>query len=214
MSPSCSESCRARTPPDRPGELVPTARISAAWTFRFAAGRKSDRFVRWPCSHRPSGGLLWPSRRFGRSPGRTDVPTIDPASRPSHFSWNAGGWFGSQVGCTAWLLTGAVFLAPLAPRNAACWLACFVIANGIGTWLWSSRGWIRPYLAIQLLLLVCGICGLVAFSSLDMTRPDVVRTVGERRQGYLALLILPALMAWFAVLEHGSRSQTPKPGAG
>ena len=134
-----------------------------------------------------------------------------PVTGHGHFHWNAGGWFGSQCGGTSWLLVGAAVLAPRAPVVAVVWFAGFVVANAVGAWLWRRRDRLRPHTAIQLLLLVCGLSGLLAWLTLDGLRPDVVPLTGWPRRWYLALLVVPALMAWFAVLEHAARVRSGSP---
>ena len=64
---------------------------------------------------------------------------------PGCFQWNAGAWFGVLFGGTAWLLAGAVVLAPLAPAVAGVWAACFVVVTALGLWLWQQRDRMPPY---------------------------------------------------------------------
>ncbi|MFO0810484.1 MAG: hypothetical protein U0746_17805 [Gemmataceae bacterium] len=131
----------------------------------------------------------------------------DDTTTPGYFRWNAGGWFGGQLGGTAWLFVGAVVLVPSAIGVAVVWLACFTVANVVGAWLWFRRDRIRAYPAIQLLLVTCGVSGLVAWLALDALGSDAARVLASPRQGYLAMLIVPAMMAWFAVMEHAARSR-------
>src|SRR4051794_27734348 len=92
---------------------------------------------------------------------------------PGRFQWNMGGWFGPQLGGTAWMLVGAVVLVPHTPEVAGVWLACFAVANAIGSWLWWRRDRLRPYPALQVLLLACGINGLLALVALHLLRPGL-----------------------------------------
>jgi FtsH-binding integral membrane protein len=132
-------------------------------------------------------------------------------TEPGYFQWNSGAWFGGQLGATAWLAVGAGVLASQSGAMAAIWLTCFLIANAIGTLLWRNRGRIRPYPAIQWLLLVSGVCGLIAWSSLTVNHPDLAKHLNlagaDPRRGYFAFLIVPALMAWFALLQYGAKRQ-------
>jgi hypothetical protein len=66
-------------------------------------------------------------------------------------------------------------------------------------------------MAIQLLLLACGISGLPAWLALDLLRPEVVGPMGWPRHGYRVLLIIPAVMAWFAVMEYTARVRSGSP---
>jgi hypothetical protein len=135
------------------------------------------------------------------------MPTPARAARGGRFHWNAGGWFGGLVGCTAWLLAEAYRIASRAPRVAAFWAAMAAVVAAVGLVLWSCRDRVRPYLAVQGLLLVSGACGLAAWLVLDLGRPDIVRESIPRWLGYLALLVWPALMALCALDER-------RPGGG
>jgi hypothetical protein len=141
------------------------------------------------------------------------MKAITPLPGPGRFQWNTGGWFGSQAGGTSWMLVGAASVFTQAPRIAAVFLACFLLANGIGTWMWCRRDCLRPYLALQLLLLVVGVSGLLALGSLDALAPRGVRMNLPRSEmvlGYRTLLIVvPALMAGFALQEWLGKPRPP-----
>lgn len=133
---------------------------------------------------------------------------------PGRFQWDRGSWFSSQLGCTAWMFAGAVVLVPHAPGVAALWLACFAVANAIGSWFWWRRDRLRPYPALQALMLACGANGFLALVALHLLRPGlrITRPLGisladEPRVilGLLGLVI--ALMGWFHLLEHGARKE-------
>ncbi len=110
------------------------------------------------------------------------------------------------------MLVGAAMLARPAPAMACAWLVCFAAANAIGSWLWRRRDGLRPYPAIQLLLLACGATSLSAWFLLDFFLPGVIQLMGWSRSGmYFALLIVPALMAWSALLEHSTKSKSQPP---
>jgi hypothetical protein len=136
---------------------------------------------------------------------------IQPIIGPGHFQWNAGSWFGSQIGGTAWLLIGAMFLLPESTLLSLIWLICFTLANVIGIAIWSRRAVIAPFKAIQLLMLVLGQMGLISWFLLVQLQPELVSSInGKTQMGYLALLIYPALMAWFYCLESGAKPIPPK----
>lgn len=80
--------------------------------------------------------------------------------------WNAGGWFGGQLGGTVWMLIAAV-LAGIrnVPAGLVC-LALFAIPNLIGLVLWRGRK-LSCYASMQLLIAACGVCGLLAVYVLE-----------------------------------------------
>jgi hypothetical protein len=149
----------------------------------------------------------------------------EPMPGPGQFQWNAGGWFGSQLGGTAWMLVGAAVLAPQTPWVAAWWAACCALANAVGTSLWLRRGRVRPYPATQALLAACGVAGPLAVVALHLFGPADVRLgvawhdgrfilespPGTLRSAYAALLLgVPALMGYFALLERAGREARPQ----
>jgi hypothetical protein len=150
-----------------------------------------------------------------------EMAAKEPMLGPGQFQWNAGGWFGSQLGGTAWMLVGAAVLVPQAPWVAAWWAGCCALANAVGAWLWLRRDRVRPYPAIQALLATCGAAGLLAVAALHAFGPADVRLGvawhdgrfilesppgGTLRSAYAILLLgVPALMAYFAFMEWAGR---------
>lgn len=57
----------------------------------------------------------------------------------SAFHWNAGGWFGSQLGSTLWILILAFMVAGINLQIASLIFVCFLIPNIVGYWLWKAR---------------------------------------------------------------------------
>lgn len=128
-----------------------------------------------------------------------------PKPGPGHFQWNGGGWAGAQLGGSLWMLAVAVSLVQSAPGVALVWVLGFSAVNMIGLALWNRRDRIRPYPALQLLLLVLGISGLVGFGSLELMAPAVFDGEGWSRQDWMALLVVPVIMTFFALLEWRAR---------
>ena len=76
--------------------------------------------------------------------------------------WLASGWFGSQLGGTAWLFVSAFVLAAHSLETAAIVLTCGLAANLVGCLLWSQRSRLDPYRALQLLVVVIGLASFTA----------------------------------------------------
>jgi hypothetical protein len=136
---------------------------------------------------------------------------IKPVPGTGCVQWSTGGWFGSQLGSTAWMLVGAAWMALRAPGIAAIWLACFVLANMVGTWMWRRRDHLPPYPAIQFLLVVVGVFSLLALVSFDLLGPGALRLSIARSEwslGYRTILVvIPGLMAFFALQEWSAKRQ-------
>jgi hypothetical protein len=130
-----------------------------------------------------------------------------PVAGPGKFQWNAGGWFGSSLGSSAWMLgtSGCLF---------ACNQQLIAIIPGIGfvaivltsIALWNRRNCIYPFSALMTIL------GLIAF-----TNPFVwliVQTLGSAESKsamnwpasswstVFAIAIVPVVMLWFIYLER------------
>lgn len=118
------------------------------------------------------------------------------------FQWNRGGWFGSQIGATLWLvLLGGVFLVQSRPVGALLVL-CGVVPNLLGFALWRRRHSVSPYPAIQILIAVCGVGALVGMLALRIVGLD------ESESGMPSLwflLMYPGLMLMFHLQEQAAR---------
>jgi hypothetical protein len=82
--------------------------------------------------------------------------------------WHAGGWFGSQLGGTAWLFIGALVVVFESPASAAVLLGCGLASNLVGFVLWSQRTRLNPYRALQILTVVVVLAGAVATRWLEL----------------------------------------------
>lgn len=70
----------------------------------------------------------------------------------SPFGWNAAGWFGGLLGCTAWLLALSVSLFAEDLAAGALALAGFAVGNLWGIVLWRRRDRLSAYSGLQWLL--------------------------------------------------------------
>lgn len=131
-----------------------------------------------------------------------------PRRGPGAFQWNAGGWFGSLIGGTAWLLAGALFFMLGDEVLAWIWAGCFALGLGTGVGLWWARHRLLPYPAMQVLLLVLFLGALIAFLAVDLRNqlglllPAALNNKGEF---YVCLLVFPGLMLRFYIMERRVR---------
>jgi hypothetical protein len=151
-----------------------------------------------------------------------DITAKQPINGPGCFQWNAGGWFGGQIGSTLWMLVGGVPLAIYSATIGITWLTCFAVANAAGTCLWMSRDRLRPYPAYQLLLLIIAVSGLVALFTFDVLRPDSrsnnglsflgIMGRGDLQRGYCFLLVIvPLGMVWAHFMERSAKAKCVRP---
>lgn len=99
-------------------------------------------------------------------------------------------------------------LIPVDLQPALGVMACGVIPNLIGTWLWTQRSRMAPYPALQLLLALITLSALCAFLLLDyagLMDHEWNGTSWPGNGGYFNLLIFPALMLVFHFRERAAR---------
>src|SRR4051794_12520067 len=110
------------------------------------------------------------------------------------------------------MLVRAVVLIWRAPEVAGVWLACFAVANVIGSWMWRRRSRLRPYPALQALLLACGVSGLLALGALHVLRPGLritqptgIYLADDLRSILLLLVLVISMMTSFHVMESSAK---------
>ncbi|MFT5288770.1 MAG: hypothetical protein ACI8QC_003516 [Planctomycetota bacterium] len=81
--------------------------------------------------------------------------------------WSVGGWFGSQLGITLWMLLAAGALTFSSMQSAGVVFAIFIAANAAGCALWRRRATLAPHTAFQLLLLAGAIATTALFLTLE-----------------------------------------------
>jgi len=91
---------------------------------------------------------------------------IDPRQPVEQLRWNAGGWFGAQIGSTVWILVSAFLAVVQEPATGALLFGLFLLPSIIGTVLWKRR-FLSCYASMQYLLLAILISGLFAIYLLD-----------------------------------------------
>lgn len=137
------------------------------------------------------------------------MPTIANDCR-SAFHWNAGAWFGVQLGGTCWLLTGALQLFPEAPPVSFLWIGAFLLANGWGLVLWRQRQRLQMYPAVQFFLLGLAALSFGSLALADWSGQLASLTAGSPHPRWIAygtLLIIPGLMALFYLWERLGRAR-------
>jgi hypothetical protein len=131
------------------------------------------------------------------------------------FQWNAGGWFGSQLGSTVWLF---ILAGEMLPKSSlvATWLGlCAAAPNILGCILRMKRDRLAPYPALQSLVGGIGAFTLLALLIADHFHVLPIldsRLMTSPRQAYWVMCIFPLLMAQFA--PYGARVTESKENHG
>lgn len=123
--------------------------------------------------------------------------------------WNAGGWFGTQLGASAWMFVAGALALRQDVAAALIVLVLFLITNTIGTGLWLRRDRISPYAGIQTLLAVLGATGLAAVYVLDRSGIFETIQIGARASAqsmYLVLIVVVAALMISFYFRFGRRS--------
>ncbi len=126
------------------------------------------------------------------------------------FHWNAGGWFGSQFGMTAWILVTVIVLYPVDIKIAAIVLLLFVAPNAIGGWLWMRRAQLSPYKAVQVLVLIAGTSsiGVVYVVASSGNWPVIQQYGGSMSARSTYLLILTLIVGLMLLFYYLNRQNT------
>lgn len=132
---------------------------------------------------------------------------LQPQSGSGRFQWNAGGWFGSQVGSTAWMLGAAFVLLPdhVGPGIAA--FLGFLASNVFGLVLYRKRSRMLPYPALQWLIGFVGVASVALVVYLNHS--GVVDEVDPRlRYGQWGFYLLPVLFIGLMALFYWMERKT------
>lgn len=133
--------------------------------------------------------------------------SIQPITGSGHFQWNTGGWFGSALGSTVWMLVAAVSVATVQPAAAAAVpLVAFLVVNVVAIFLWNKRDRIEPFRGIMLLLGTLAIAVPAVYFSLDAFAPEAAKQkmnwISSPFVAAAIVLGVPAMMLWFTFLER------------
>lgn len=129
-----------------------------------------------------------------------------PLVGPGHFQWNAGAWFGSSLGSSAWMLVTACFLLingqMILASIPTTGFALVLIGSAL---LWSRRHSIYPFSALMTLLgLLAIVFPFVWCVVHSLGSPSVLSAMNWPESRWITILvfaIVPAGMIWFYVLE-------------
>lgn len=115
--------------------------------------------------------------------------------------WNAGGWFGSQLGGSAWVLVAAVLAAMQDLQTGIILLAVFLLPNIAGYVFWRRRR-LSCYASTQFLLALLGVSGLLAIFFLERAKLWQAIQVGSAVSAgssyiVLALIIIILMLTFY-----------------
>lgn len=129
----------------------------------------------------------------------------------SAFTWNVGGWFGSQIGGTLWLLILGLLLLSIDSLTAWVSLGSYGVLNAWGLYLWGARRRISAYAAIQFFLSAASVFIALVVSVANnrgLSQPPAPGVLVSTSLPWGVIAVAPGLMVWFFLMElRASRTQ-------
>jgi hypothetical protein len=126
--------------------------------------------------------------------------TTDGNTPRSAFSWNAGGWFGAQIGCTLWLLILGLVIVPKDSLAAGACVGGFVVLNAWGLYLWRRREQLPAYAGLQRFLAAASVViafVVVVVNGRGASEPPIPGAVVSTFLPYWLIVLAPGLMLLF-----------------
>lgn len=124
----------------------------------------------------------------------------------SPFSWNAGGWFGSQLGGTCWMLVAGILAFRLDAEVGVIVLVLFAAANIAGLILWSRRLSLSAYIALQIMLVIAGATSIAATYVLDSAGLfEAIQSGGSVSATFMYLAIIGVVLSLLVSFGYRQR---------
>jgi len=118
------------------------------------------------------------------------------------YQWNAGGWFGSQLGASCWMLIAGLLLLPIDAGVAVATLGIFAAVNVAGTAMWMQRERLAPIPAIQMLIVLVGAAGALATYVMDSAGRFESLGTGPGTSARSMYIILALMVAGLLLMFH------------
>lgn len=129
----------------------------------------------------------------------------------SSFAWNGAAWFGSQFGCTLWLLILGLFLFWKDVLSASVCVAGFAVLNAWGVYLWRVRQRLSAFAGLRRFLLAASVTFAVVVlivNAREVSEPPVPGALVSTYLPYWLIGVAPALLLLFFLHERkAKRSQ-------
>jgi hypothetical protein len=130
-----------------------------------------------------------------------------PLVGPGRFQWNAGGWYGSSLGSSAWMVITSCFLVfhnqPLIALVPAVGLAVTLLVSIL---LWTRRDRVYPFTSLMMLFGFFAIAIPAVWFFVQLYgSTEVLAAMNWPVSTWTNLFvvsIVPAVMIWFLVLER------------
>jgi len=143
----------------------------------------------------------------------TQMIADQKTANSERLNWNAGGWFGAQIGGTCWIVICAALLIAHDLGLAKILFAMFMVTNLVGWSMWFFRSRITAYRAMQILLIITGVVGLAATFAIDRSGLwHVVQGFGGTVSVSQMYLLIPVMIAALLALFWSRNRSRPSKG--
>ena len=127
--------------------------------------------------------------------------------------WNAGGWFGGQIGATLWILVAGILTSVRDLTTGIIVMGLFVCANVVGLFLWRRRK-LSCYTSTQILIGLSGVCGLATVYVLDRANGWEQIQAGGQISAYASYYLIGMVFGGLMLMFYLRFGRHPnKPGA-
>ena len=130
---------------------------------------------------------------------RTRVTRSDGSIGYDAFSWNVGGWFGSCIGSTAWMMPLGIASFWFSSTVAGFVIStCFVVGISLAVMGWSLREGIPAYRALQSMIIVMGLLTTIVFAAMQLYANEKTREFAQWTSwAWFLLLLFPLIASQF-----------------
>ena len=144
------------------------------------------------------------------SPALSRRPTrgLSLADRRRQLDWNGGGWFGSQLGGTVWILVAAAISLGHDPTVGLALLLLFLVPNIAGLVLWRQRK-LSCYVSLQILFALAGFSGLLAIYVLEQNNLWLEIQKGGAISSDAGYVLLTAVVVIIMIFFHWKFGRNP-----
>jgi hypothetical protein len=125
-----------------------------------------------------------------------------------HLDWNTNGWFGGQLGGTAWILVAGAITLGHNIWTGFILVVLFLVPNIVGYLLWRIKKF-SCYASIQILFGLCGLFGLLTIYVLDRNHLWLEIQIGGSMpaiSGYFLITLIVLILMITFYLRFGRKS--------
>jgi RNA polymerase sigma factor (sigma-70 family) len=178
------------------GLILGSQGLGFVWMWREIRGYK-----RIGLEAKSQGEPMRPSarQRIDQIREQTQVKHADGSVTYEAFRWNAGGWFGSCIGASAWMLplaAGGFWYGAISMAILACLSFVFIFA--LAFIFWRLRERIDAYIALQMLIVLTFVTTIINIAGIQfLSNAQVQEFAHWTPWAWCSLLLFPLISLQF-----------------